>query len=269
MTAQIIDGKVIADKILNQLKPEVEQLKFRPLFCDILVGVDPVSLSFVKIKGRRAEEIGLDFRLVQLAEGIGTKDLIREIEALEQEPNLSGLIVQLPLPNQIDQARILKTIRPEFDADCLSGASKLIPPTAGAIIEILDFLELDLTRQKILIVGHGELVGKPVKKILEDRGHIVQVADRSTNDLFDLTKAADIIISGAGQPNLITGDMIKPGAVLIDAGTAETEGGIVGDIETNSVKTKAAFFSPTPGGVGPVTVAKLLENVVKLAKMRK
>jgi len=239
METQIIDGRFIANKILKRLKTEVKQLRFRPLFCDILVGSDPVSLSFVRIKGKKATEIGLDFRLVGLDADITTAQLITQIEKIESEPNLRGLIVQLPLPGQIDQKKILQSIKKEFDADCLGGKSELIGPTASAIIEILDSLNLDLREKEILVIGRGELVGKPVSKILAERGLNVITADRSTGELSDLTSRADVIISGAGYPNLINSTMIKQGVILIDAGTAESEGGIVGDMNIDSLKEKS------------------------------
>ncbi|MBI2607370.1 MAG: bifunctional 5,10-methylenetetrahydrofolate dehydrogenase/5,10-methenyltetrahydrofolate cyclohydrolase [Candidatus Doudnabacteria bacterium] len=269
MPAKIIDSRQIAQTIIERLKTEVSKLNFRPLFCDILVGSDPVSLSFVKLKGKRAEEIGLDFKMIQLSENTTTEQLIEQIEQLGREPNLSGLIVQLPLPPHIDQKKILDSIDPSLDADCLSGQSKLVPPTAGAVLTILDSLGLDLSSKQILVVGQGELVGKPVSKLLKQRGLSIMSADRATKNLSNLTRSADVIISGAGQPGLIKKNSIKDGAVLIDAGTADQAGGIVGDIDTASVSEKASYISATPGGVGPVTVAKLLENVVKLAKMKK
>lgn len=269
MSATIFNSVQITEKILGKLKTEVKKLNFRPLFCDILVGNDPVSLSYVKIKGKKAIEIGLDFKLVQLSKSISTQELILEIKEIEKEPNLSGLIIQLPLPDSIDQQKVLSIINPEIDADCLSGKAKLVSPTAGAIITILGSLNLDLASKNILVIGQGELVGKPVTKMLEEKGLKITVADRSTDNLLTLTQNADVIISGAGSPRLINGKMIKQGSILIDAGTADLTEGIVGDIDTRSVIFKAGFLSPTPGGVGPVTVAKLLENVVKLAKMRK
>ncbi|MDP4001071.1 MAG: bifunctional 5,10-methylenetetrahydrofolate dehydrogenase/5,10-methenyltetrahydrofolate cyclohydrolase [bacterium] len=269
MSATIFDSVQTTKKILGRLKKEVKKLNFRPLFCDILVGSDPVSLSFVKLKGEKAEEIGLRFQLIQLPENSTTDQLLETILGLEKDRNLSGLVVQLPLPKHIDQKKVLSSIKSNVDADCLSGQTVLVPPTAGAILTILDSLELELEAKTILVVGRGELVGRPVKDLLERRGLNVVVADKTTNDLAGLTLSADVIITGAGQPGLIRGEMVKKGVILIDAGTADQSGSIVGDIETASVLETASFLSPTPGGVGPVTVAKLLENVVKLAKMRK
>jgi methylenetetrahydrofolate dehydrogenase (NADP+)/methenyltetrahydrofolate cyclohydrolase len=143
------------------------------------------------------------------------------------------------------------------------------PPTAAAIVEIIDSLNLSFVGMSILVIGQGELVGKPITKMLTSKGLKPQIADKNTSNLPELLLSADIVISGTGQAGLITGAMIKPGAVIIDAGTAESNGGIVGDVDFASVKDKASFISPVPGGVGPVTVAKLLANVVKVAQTKK
>ena len=268
MPAHLIDGKALATAILAQIKSEVGKLAYRPLFCDILVGADPVSLSFVKLKGLRAKAVGLDFKLVQLPDRITTEELTAQIAKLQQDPALSGLIIQLPLPKSVDQKKVLAAVDPSIDADGLSNRALVVPPTAAAIITILDSLNLDWAQRSILVIGQGELVGRPVTRLLRQRGLAVMTADSATKDLLSLSKQADIIISGAGQPGLIQGHMIKPGCVVIDAGTAELAGGIVGDVDTKSVLPIAGYLAPTPGGVGPLTVAKLLANVVRLAKLK-
>ncbi len=272
---QIINGSLIANKILEELKQEVARLSFRPLFCDLLVGDDQVSKSYVNIKAKRAQEIGLEFKLIQLPVDVTTGQLILELTEVQKNLQLAGLIVQLPLPVSLDKALILNAIDSKVDVDYLSdvngklfyeGKNKLTPPTAAAVMTLLDSLELDLKLMNILVVGQGDLVGRPVTFLLRERQLKVTTADTSTNDLQSLTKKADIIISGTGQAKLIKGDMIKPGAILIDCGTTESGGGIVGDIDSDSVSSIAGFVSPVPGGVGPVTVARLLYNVVAVAK---
>jgi len=271
----IVDGKILAEQILLGLKTELRRLPFQPVFCDVLVGEDPVARSYVNIKGRRAEEIGLDFQLLEVPASISTDELIQRLQEVQNRPYLSGLIVQMPLPAGLDTRRILDAIIPRVDVDCLgsrnserfySGRPRLIPPTASAVMEILKLLKLDSTKKKILIIGKGELVGRPVAFLLKQQGLNVITADNLTQNLPSLALTADVIISGTGQPGLITGDYIKLGAVIIDCGTAESAGSIVGDVDLGSVAAKASFVSPVPGGVGPVTVACLLANVVAIAK---
>jgi len=273
----IIDGKKIANRILHELKPRLAQIPFQPILCDVLVGSDPVSLSYVKVKERQSKKIGVDFHLIQLPENSSTEDVVTAIKAEQQNENLCGLIVQLPLPDAIDSSAVLAAISQAVDVDVINPESSrwfyrsrgvLTPPTAGAILEILQSLDIDLEKQNILVIGQGELVGKPVTHLLKHNGYNVTIADRSTENLFKLTKSAEVIVSGTGQGGLVTGDMIKPGAIVIDAGTSESGAGIVGDIEQESVEKVAAVLSPVPGGVGPVTVAKLLENVVLVAERR-
>jgi methylenetetrahydrofolate dehydrogenase (NADP+) / methenyltetrahydrofolate cyclohydrolase len=273
----IINGKKIANNILHYLQARLKQIPFQPILCDVLVGDDPVSLSYVKVKQRTAKKIGVDFHLVQLPEQSSTEEVIAAIRKEQTNPNLCGLIVQLPLPHHIHQIEVLAAIDQTVDVDVINPESSrwyyrsrgvLVPPTAGAILEILLSLDIDLKQQSILVIGQGDLVGKPITHLLQHNGYEVVTADQSTTDLSKLTKAADVVISGTGQGGLITGDMVKPGAIVIDAGTSESGAGIVGDVEQASVENIAAYLSPVPGGVGPVTVAKLLENVVLVAQRR-
>ncbi len=266
----LLDGRKIANDILVQLKTENSQLPFQPVFCDVLVGDNPVSLSYVKIKGRTAEAVGLKFIMQQLPENIPQADLINKISELNQIENMCGLIVQLPLPPHLNRQAVLDAIDPRLDVDCLGkrGYAPLIPPTAAAVMSLVGELPDNLKSGHFVIVGQGQLVGKPVSFLLKQRNYKVIVADRATPNLSTLTKTADVLISGTGQANLITADFVKPGAAVIDAGTAEMDGGIVGDVDFESLKNIAGYVSPVPGGVGPLTVAMLLKNVVEVAKKK-
>lgn len=275
---KLIDGKIIAQEILEDLQNKVAALSYAPLFIDVVVGDDPLSLKFVQIKGRTAEKIGINFKMVQLEQSLSTEAIIDKINELQEEPNLSGLIVQLPLPEHLDKQKILDAINPKFDVDCIgtnnteafySGNAKIFPPTAAAIVSLLDSLGLDLSDKHVLVIGQGDLVGKPVAHMLKSRGLKVTTANSQTQNLASITPFADIIISGTGKMGLLYGSMIKEGAVVIDAGTAESSGGIKGDVDFDSVSKVASAVSPVPGGVGPVTVAKLLENVYEVAKLGK
>jgi methylenetetrahydrofolate dehydrogenase (NADP+) / methenyltetrahydrofolate cyclohydrolase len=271
----IIDGRALARQLNEQTAERIKDLTFKPLLCDVVVGDDPASLSYVGIKQRTAEKYGFRFRLEHLPEGSTAQEVKDAIANVQSEPDLRGLIVQLPLPADLPSDEILSSISQEVDVDLINpissgvfyqGNSKLVPPTAGAILHILDSLNIDLKPLSYVVVGQGELVGKPTAYLLEQRGYEVQAVTKQTPDRESIISSADVIISGAGQPGIITGELVKPGAIVIDAGTSESGGAITGDVDQESVISKAGFLTPVPGGVGPVTVAKLLENVAIVAE---
>lgn len=274
----IIDGKQISQELLSGLQSRITQLSFKPLLCDVVVGDDPVSLSYVRIKQRIAEASGLAFALVHLPVEATTAEVITAIQIMERRDELSGLIVQLPLPSSVDTDEIVAAINPQIDVDLLnpqssfsfySGEDGLIPPTAGAIMHILDSLDLDFNDMQFAVLGQGMLVGKPVAYLLEQRGYTVDRITESTSDADTLLRKADIIISGVGKSGLLTADQVKEGVIIIDAGTSESAGSIAGDVHFESVAPKARGITPVPGGVGPVTVAKLIENVVIVAERKR
>jgi methylenetetrahydrofolate dehydrogenase (NADP+)/methenyltetrahydrofolate cyclohydrolase len=284
---QIIDGKKIRDDILEKIKREVSALSFQPVFCDVLVGDDSASKQYVQMKGRTAETVGIAFHTANFPSSIKTNELIEEIKVLNKIPNMCGIIIQLPLPEHIDRQAVLDAIDPKLDVDCLGAIASqkfyhnydakndLAFPTALACVAVLDSLNLDLkdprqggASKKIVVLGQGMLVGKPVTALLRSRNLAPVSIDSKTINKEQFIKEADIIISGMGKGKYITGSMIKNGAILIDAGTFETKGGIVGDVDLESVKDVAGYVSPVPGGVGPVTVAMLLNNVLTVAKSR-
>lgn len=271
----LIDGRKLSRQILDNIKIEVPKLPFKPVFCDILVGNDPASAQYVRMKANKAEKVGFKFRQADFPADIKTADLVEEIKKIGSEPNMCGLITQLPLPPSLDKSAVLNAIDPAIDVDCIgrvnserfySGRPYIIFPTAAAVMALLDSVGQDLSGKKIAVAGQGELVGKPVKFLLEQRGLAVEIVRRATVNPEEILKSADVIISAVGKPKLITAGKIKPGAIIIDAGTAESDGGIVGDVDTESVQNKAAYLSPVPGGVGPVTVSMLLSNVLEVAK---
>ena len=271
----IINGKIIAQAILDDVAKQVSQLTFQPVLCDVIIGNDPVSLSYVRIKERVALQAGFGFLLEHLAPDTTTEQVIETIERVQAQREVCGLIVQLPVPDGIDRHKVLGAIRPDIDVDCLSqqasalfyqNQSQLVPPTAAAVLALLDSIQQDLSLKRFLVIGQGDLVGKPVAHLLKQRNFKVTTADSATENLHEITPHADVIICGTGQPGLLFGSMVKPGAIVIDAGTAESGGGIVGDVEFDSVSQVSGFISPVPGGVGPVTVAKLLENTLNVAK---
>ena len=276
----IIDGKKIRNDILEKLKKDVATLPFVPVFCDILVGDNSESIQYVRMKRKYAESVGIKFHTANFEASISTSDLIKEINKLNKYPNMCGIIVQLPLPSHLDRQAILDSINPEMDVDCLGKIKSdkfyrsydkekdLCPPTALSCMALLDSIGLDLRTKKIVVLGYGALVGKPVYALLKYYGLNAEIVEPRTEHKEDIVKKADVIISGIGKGRYLSGDLIKSGSVLIDAGTTESDGGIVGDVDLASVKNIAGFISPVPGGVGPVTVAMLLQNVFKVAKNR-
>ena len=272
---QIIDGRKIQKEILARIREEVAQLSFVPIFCDVLVGTDLASVQYVEMKKKTALSLGIEFHSANFPVSITTEELVKEIEKLNQTLNMCGIIIQLPLPSHIDKRVALDAIDPDLDVDFLgtkagmdfyNGKSKRGLPTALACMKCLESVDLDLKDKNIVVLGQGLLVGKPVSASLEMRGFKTINIDRNTENKEVLIKNADVIISGIGKGKYITGDMLKEGVVVIDAGTSEIDSGIVGDVDFESVKEVASFISPVPGGVGPVTVAMLLENVLEVAK---
>ncbi len=272
---QIIDGKKLREEILAKVKSTLVDLPFQPIFCDVLVGEDPASVQYVKMKGRMAEAIGIKFHNADFPATITTDDLIKEIKVLNEVKNMCGIIVQLPLPEHIDKQKIFDSIDPRLDVDCLGtiGSGKFYKgdtsigfPTALSCMALLDSTHLDLAGKNIGVLGQGMLVGKPVTALLQFRNLSPIIIRSKTENKEALIKQADVIISGMGKGKYITGEMIKKGAVIVDAGTSESSGGIVGDVDLESVKDVASYVSPVPGGVGPVTVAMLLNNVLTVAK---
>ena len=273
----LIDGKLIAQKILDQVREDVSRLPFQPVFCDVIVGNNPLSLRFVDIKGRAAHRVGIKFEKIVLPGSIKQEDLANYIHELGNKNDLCGLIIQLPLPSQINRTVILDAIDPVLDVDSLGSLNLnkfyadeavLYPPTASAIMAVLASTNQDFSGKCALIIGKGELVGRPVAHLLEHKVAELLVIDNKTKNIQSLFGRADLVISGVGKPGLVFGKDLKEGAVVIDAGTSEMNGGIVGDVDLVSVRDKASFFAAVPGGVGPVTVAKLLANVAQVAKIK-
>jgi 5,10-methylene-tetrahydrofolate dehydrogenase/methenyl tetrahydrofolate cyclohydrolase len=275
---RILDGKIISKKILQDLQQQVAKLPFRPLLVDILVGNDPVALSYVNIKSKVVRGIGGDFRCLKFPVQTAEKEILSAIKKLLNNHSLAGIIVQLPLPKVFDKSSILNAIPSRLDIDCLgaknlekfySGRPLYVPPTAAAVLFLLEQLPFSLKNKNFLVVGQGDLVGKPIAFLLKSKGYKVTVADRNTPNLSALCLNSDIIISGAGRPRLINGHMLKAEAVVIDAGTSEDGGSIVGDVDQNSLNGFLGWLSPVPGGVGPVTVAMLCKNLVFSASFEK
>lgn len=267
----VVDGKSIADSILKRLKAQVSHSKHQPRLAVVLVGNDPASFTYVRKKQEAALGIGMHFSLFHYPANIGTDGLVKELRRI-QRSSWDGIIVQLPLPKSVNKAVVLNELDSAVDVDFLSwealgklviGENDLIPPTPGAILEILKQHKIKLNGQHVVMVGAGNLIGKPLANILVHEPITLTICGKSSKNLGQLTRQADILITGTGVAELIQGSMVKKGAVVIDAGVSFRGKKMFGDIHFASVAKKASLVTPTPGGVGPVTVAKLLENVVK------
>lgn len=277
--AIVVDGHAIANSIYKRLQKEVPLLQKQgsaPKLGVILVGNDKPSQTYVRKKGQAAEKIGVGFLLKTYPATITTQQLIAEVKKLQQARyKLTGLIVQLPLPPHINTGKVLEAIHPQIDVDCLTqtnlgklvtGSYWIEPPTPGAIVSILRHHKVNLVGKRVAIIGAGALVGKPLANMLIAEHATISVLNSKTPSLTDYTKHSDIIITGVGRHNVLTGIMIRKDAVVIDAGVSFVGKKMHGDIEFSSVSKKASLVTPTPGGVGPLTVAKLIENTVKCAK---
>jgi len=274
---KIIDGKKIAEEILAEVKKGVAALPFVPEFTDVLVGSDPASVQYVNRKKKIAESVGIKFHGANFPADIKTSELALELAKLNNVENICGIIVQLPLPEHIDRQEVLDVIDQRLDVDCLGtaasekfyrGENEIGYPAALACLALLGSLNLDLQNKKIAVLGEGVLVGRPVAALLRFQGVEPEVVSAATKNKEDIIRNAELIISGIGKGKYLTRAMIRPGAVIIDAGTSEMDSGIVGDVDLDSVRDVAGYVSPVPGGVGPVTVAMLLRNVLMVAKAK-
>lgn len=276
----IIDGTTIAKQILQKTKRKVTLLKKKgiiPHLGIILVGNDPRSAVYIRGKEKAALDAGIKFTLFPFPQNITEKKLIDSITTIQKKHKLTGLIVQLPLPEHLYTPHILNAINPTIDIDCLTHENmgrlimkwgELYPPTAAAVMEVIDSLRIDLPGKHVVIVGAGALVGKPLAIMLINARATVTICNSATKDIQKTCKSADIVVSGVGKKDLIRGNMIKPGAVVIDTGICFENNKLYGDVNLKEVAKKASAVTPTPGGIGPITIAKLLQNTVLCAEKK-
>lgn len=267
----IIDGREISKELISDLKKRVSGMIQVPMLIAIQVGDDPATESFIKIKRRVAEKIGVAFEAAKLDKDVTTEDLIDRIEAVSKDELVRGVIVQLPLPGHIDTGKVLNSIPKDKDPDVLSifarEEKKVFAPVAEAAREVLKRGSVSLENKSVLVIGEGRLVGGPIIDWLKSEGVRPVVANDETANLKELSLNADVIFSGAGSPGLIKDEMVKEGVVIIDAGTSEEGGLIKGDAD-EGVREKASLITPVPGGMGPIVVAKLFENLISLIETK-
>ena len=276
--ARILDGNLAAAAMKEELKVRISRLSRKPGLATVLVGRDPGSVSYVAGKHRDCADVGIESIRVELDDKISSANLIAEIEKLNADPRCTGMIVQLPLPSQMDVLDVLSRINPEKDADGLHpinlGRLALnqpgtIPCTPLGIVELAKRNHISFEGKDVVILGRGTTVGRPLELLLSNRGYnsTVTLAHTGTKDLLVHTKRADIIIAAIGKPHFLKAEMIKPGAIVFDVGITRSAEGIVGDVDPG-VAQVASALAPMPGGVGPMTRAMLLSNIVSLAERR-
>lgn len=273
---KILDGKKISQEIKDELKQEVEKLKQRgvvPGLAVVLVGDNSASQIYVRNKEKACEYVGIKSFSHKFSEDFSEEEILQLIKKLNQDKSVNGILVQLPLPALVDEKKIIMAIDPRKDVDgfhpenvgkMLVKEDALLPCTPAGIMELLQRYEIDVQGKHCVVVGRSNIVGKPVAMLLLNAGATVTVCHSKTKDINDIIRQADILVSAAGKANLITGDMIKKGAVVIDVGINRLEdGSIVGDVDFEDCKDVAGAITPVPGGVGPMTIAMLMKNCVK------
>ena len=281
MPAQILDGLATAKQIREEIKTDVEKLTAEtgvtPHLAVIIVGTDPASQVYVNMKKKAALAAGMLSTVHELPENSSQEQVVEIVKQFSADPNVHGVMVQHPVPKHLDEQEILDTVSPLKDVDGISryslgslmtGDPIFVSATPAGIIELLDRYNIPIQGQHAVIVGRSIILGKPVALYLMNRHATISVCHTRTKDLAEMTRQADILIAAVGKPEIITGDMLKEGVVVIDAGYNKVEGRDkdVGDVEFESAAKKASWITPVPGGVGPMTIAMLLKNTMKAAK---
>ncbi len=286
----LIDGKATANQIKNEIAEEVKAIKSKgeraPHLAAVLVGNDGASLTYVGSKVRSCEKVGFDSSLIRLPEETTEAELLAKIAELNQDDTLDGYIVQLPLPKHIDEEKVLLAIDPKKDVDGFHPSNfgrmaleleTFIPATPFGIMQLIERYDIDTQGKHVVVIGRSHIVGRPISILMSQKGTYgnatVTVAHSRTKDLKALTQQADIIVSALGVPGFVTADMVKEGVVIIDVGITRVEDAskekgyyITGDVDFDSVAQKASYITPVPGGVGPMTIAMLLNNTLLARK---
>ena len=272
----IIDGKALSAAVKEEVKAQVPELEAKygrkPCLCVIIVGENPASQVYVRNKVKAAAYTGMGSELIELPADISEEALLARIRTLNEDPTVDGILVQLPLPKHINEEKVIDTIAREKDVDGFHpgnvaglwlGKDCIVPCTPAGIMRMIDSIGYDLKGKHAVVVGRSNIVGKPVAKLLLDRHATVTIAHSRTVDLGAVTRQADVLVLAVGKVNLVTGDMVKPGAVLIDVGmNRNAEGKLCGDADYASCEPVAGWITPVPGGVGPMTIAMLMKNTI-------
>jgi len=279
--AQLLEGKIISERIKKQIKEEISKLNLKPVLASIEVGENPAASVYIKAQRRLSEELGIDYQLHKLDSQISETSLIEFIQKINLDKAINGLILQMPLPKHIDYKKISQFIEPKKDVEGLHpenmgkiifGKAKILPCTAQAVMELLKETQIDLYGKEVVIVGHSEIVGKPLSLLLLDKFATVTVCHIGTYDagkLEEHVRQAEVLVVAVGKAGLIKGEWIKEEAIVIDVGINRVGDKIVGDVEFETASKRASFITPVPGGVGPLTTTMLMRNLVEAVKMQR
>ena len=278
--AVIIDGKLVSAKTREKIKERVEEFKAQngatPGLAVIVVGNDPASAVYVRNKHKATLDVGMNSYQIEMPECTGEEELLSKITELNEDPAVSGILVQLPLPKHISEKKITSAILPQKDVDAfhpqnvgkiMIGDYDLLPCTPAGIMRLLDFYDIKIEGKKCVVLGRSNIVGKPMAHLLLEKNGTVTVCHSKTENLSEITKSADIIVVAVGRPKFLKAEMVKDGAVVIDVGINRDESGkLVGDVDFDAVANVASYITPVPGGVGPMTITMLLENTLTAAR---
>ena len=281
MSAQLLEGKTIASGIKEALKKEIEGLGKKPVLASILIGENAGAESYVKSQRKTAENLGIEYRLENFSADITQAGLVDFIRKLNNDAEVNGIIIQMPLPKQIDYKIISSFIAPKKDVEgmhpenlgkVLLGKSKIAPCTAAAAMALIESAGVNLYGKEVVIVGHSEIVGKPLSLLFLEKFATTTICHIGTSEagkLIDHVSKAEILVVAVGKAGLIKGEWVKEGAIVIDVGINRVEGKIVGDVEFEEASKRASYITPVPGGVGPLTVTMLMKNLIEAFKLQK
>ena len=275
---KLIDGKVISASVKERVKDEVIALNQKGItvgLAVIIVGEDPASKVYVSNKKKACEALGIISREYALPENTTEQELLDLIKELNADPEINGILCQLPLPKHLDEKLIINSIDPEKDVDAfhpvnvgkiMIGDFYFLPCTPAGVMEMLEYEGIDVTGKNCVVIGRSNIVGKPMNMLLLHKNGTVTICHSKTKNLAEICKNADILVAAVGRPNFVTADMVKEGAVVIDVGINRVDGKLCGDVDFENVKDKASAITPVPGGVGPMTIAMLMQNTLTAAK---
>lgn len=279
--AQIIDGKLVSKQVKERVKKETEILKGKgvtPGLAVIIVGDDPASQVYVRNKEKACEEVGFYSEKFALPENTTQQELNELVKSLNDNPKISGILCQLPLPKHLNDKEVINLINPIKDVDAfhpvnvgaiMIGDYSFLPCTPAGVMELIHSTGVDVSGKKAVVIGRSNIVGKPMAMLLLHENATVEITHSKTKNLKEITKTADIVVAAIGKAKFVTQDMIKDGAVVIDVGMNRDENGkLCGDVDFENVKDKCSFITPVPGGVGPMTIATLMKNTLKAAKLQ-
>jgi methylenetetrahydrofolate dehydrogenase (NADP+)/methenyltetrahydrofolate cyclohydrolase len=276
--ARIIDGKSVAQQVEGEVRAALARLPFKPGLVAVRVGNDPGSELYVRSKARKAQELGLRGSELIFEASISEADLLTEIDRLNGDSEIDGILVQLPLPRQIDPKKVIEAIDPAKDVDGFHpfnvgllhlGRPTLVPCTPAGVMRLIVSTGTAVEGARAVIVGRSDIVGKPMASLLLQQNATVTICHSRTRDLGSVTREADILIAAMGKPNFVKAEMIKPGAVVIDVGINRLDGKLTGDVDFAPTREVAGWITPVPGGVGPMTIAMLMKNTVTAAERRR